>query len=371
MLSFWEKKSFIHYDYIIIGSGIVGLSTAASIKEKNTNASVLVLEKGILPTGASTKNAGFACFGSLTEILFDLEKTGEKETLQLIDQRFTGLEKLKSRLGDKNIDFQNNGGFELLNQENIDSKNEIDKVNSLIFPLFNTDIFKLQNHRISEFNFNTKNVLGLVENKLEGQIDTGKMMSTLWDYTSSLGVKIITNTECLNISDLGSKVSIETSSITFTSEKAIICTNAFTKKLYPELELNPGRGHVLVTKPIKNLSFKGVFHMDEGYYYFRNFNDRVIFGGGRNLDFETEKTTSFDCNEKIMNSLKNKLSEIILPNQKYEIDYFWTGIMAFGNTKKPIVKKFSDNIAIGVRLNGMGVAIGSQIGEELANIIKN
>ncbi|MGZ5243758.1 MAG: hypothetical protein ACXWW0_07675 [Bacteroidia bacterium] len=34
MLSFWERESFLHYDIIIIGSGIVGLSTAISLKEK-------------------------------------------------------------------------------------------------------------------------------------------------------------------------------------------------------------------------------------------------------------------------------------------------------------------------------------------------
>ena len=64
MLSFWEKNSLTEYDYIIIGGGIVGMSTAAEIKEKAPNASVLILEKGTFPQGASSKNAGFACFGS-------------------------------------------------------------------------------------------------------------------------------------------------------------------------------------------------------------------------------------------------------------------------------------------------------------------
>ena len=67
MLSFWEKDFFIAYDHIVVGSGIVGLSTAIAIKEKQPNSRVLVLERGIFPTGASTKNAGFACFGSLSE----------------------------------------------------------------------------------------------------------------------------------------------------------------------------------------------------------------------------------------------------------------------------------------------------------------
>lgn len=369
MLGFWEKESFIKYDYIIVGSGIVGLSTAISLKEKNKNASILILEKGIFPSGASTKNAGFACFGSLTEILYDLENTGEEETLKLIEQRFLGLKKLRERLGDKSFDFQNNGGFELLYKENIHKIESIDKVNNLVKPLFGEDIFKERNDLITQNGFNADYTLGLVENKLEGQIHTGKMMSSLIDYASSLGIKIITNCEVSEINDNGNTVEVLGNSHQFNAHKVAICTNAFTKSLYPELNLNPGRGQVLITKPIQNLPFKGVFHMDEGFYYFRNFEDRVLFGGGRNLDIEGETTTSFDLNDEILNVLEEKLSTIILPNQSYEIDHKWTGIMAFGETKKPIMRMHSENVILGVRLNGMGVAIGSQLGEELASIL--
>ena len=69
-LSYWELKSwFSNVDYTIVGSGIVGLHTALRLREKFTTAKILVLEKGILPQEASTKNAGFACFGSISEII--------------------------------------------------------------------------------------------------------------------------------------------------------------------------------------------------------------------------------------------------------------------------------------------------------------
>jgi hypothetical protein len=47
----------------------------------------------------------------------------------------------------------------------------------------------------------------------------------------------------------------------------------------------------------------------------------------------------------------------------------WSGIMAFGETKAPIVKHLSDKMVLGVRLGGMGVAIGSIVGEEVAELI--
>ena len=43
--------------------------------------------------------------------------------------------------------------------------------------------------------------------------------------------------------------------------------------------------------------------------------------------------------------------------------------MGVGNQKKAIVKPISSNVFCGVRLGGMGVAIGSLVGKELAELI--
>ena len=57
----------------------------------------------------------------------------------------------------------------------------------------------------------------------------------------------------------------------------------------------------------------------------------------------------------------------IIPNQEFEIEYSWSGIMGVGDVKSPILKMLNKNTAIGVRLGGMGVALGSQVGKSLAN----
>lgn len=73
-LSYWEYKTwFKNVDFTVLGSGIVGLNCALKLREKFPKSKIIVLEKGFLPAGASTKNAGFACFGSMSEILEDLK----------------------------------------------------------------------------------------------------------------------------------------------------------------------------------------------------------------------------------------------------------------------------------------------------------
>ena len=97
----------LDYDYIICGGGISGLLLAL----KFSNDSLLILEKGIMPQGASSKNAGFACFGSTSELLNDLNNHSQEEVVELVTKRWEGLQLLRNILGDKNIDYQHKYGY--------------------------------------------------------------------------------------------------------------------------------------------------------------------------------------------------------------------------------------------------------------------
>ena len=374
MLSFWEKQSFTAYDYIVIGSGIVGLSTAISLKERNPDCTVLILEKGLLPTGASTKNAGFACFGSPTELLEDIKIMGKDKALDLVNERFSGLLKLRERLGDERIGYINHGGYELIRQQEAYCLDELEVLNDWLKDLFDREPFVEDKSLARQFGFNTDLIQSVVYSRYEAQIDTGLMMKNLIRLANHLGITIMTGAHVASLDDAGTTVRVvvkdsSNNDLVFSASSVAVCTNAFTKQLIPTLDINPGRGIVLVTKPIPNLKFKGVFHCEKGYYYFRNYGDRVIFGGGRNLDYQTETTTVFEINEMIKKELIRQLNEVILPGTPYEIDQIWAGIMAFGENKQPILKKHSPNVYLGVRLGGMGVAIGSKMGEKLAEMM--
>jgi glycine/D-amino acid oxidase-like deaminating enzyme len=67
--------------------------------------------------------------------------------------------------------------------------------------------------------------------------------------------------------------------------------------------------------------------------------------------------------------LLHKLKEEILPGQAVEIDYEWSGIMCVGAEKKPIIRSLNKNVHAGVRMGGMGVAIGSAVGEALSKLV--
>jgi glycine/D-amino acid oxidase-like deaminating enzyme len=71
-------------------------------------------------------------------------------------------------------------------------------------------------------------------------------------------------------------------------------------------------------------------------------------------------------NHKIQSKLEEDLKTIILPSTSFEIDQQWAGIMAFGDDKYPILKRINNQLIVAVKLGGMGIALGSLIGEEAA-----
>lgn len=374
--SYWEKKSFIKEpDLIIIGSGIVGLNAALSLKLKEPTYHIVVLEKGILPYGASTRNAGFACYGSISELLSDLKYQSKKSVFDLVEKRWKGLARLRQILGDQTIDYEPFGGYEIFTEN--DSALSQECFNQLDF--FNDELQKITGkkniytdatNKIGEFGF--RNIQSIIFNAGEGQIDTGKMMKALLEKCRNAGVEILNGADVLKIENENSNCRIDlTNGFTITSKKVLICVNGFAKKFLPDEDIQPARAQVLTTSPIENLKFKGSFHYDCGYYYFRNIGNRILFGGGRNLDFAKEKTTEFGLTEKVQNSLEELLQNVILPETEFKIENRWSGIMGLGETKSPIIRKVEGKIYCAVRMGGMGVAIGSLVGEEAAQMILN
>jgi len=368
-LSYWEHKSWLsNIDFTIIGSGIVGLCTAIFLNERFPKAKILVLERGILPQGASTKNAGFACFGSISEIISDLKAHSEQEVFEVVKQRFEGIQLLRKLVGDHSMRYQLHGGHEVFlesQEETYDTCiSQFDRVNAMLSPIFGVNSF-----------VKTANVFGFqkvksqyITHQFEGQLDTGKMMCSLLYLAYQKGIQIMNKVEVRSFEELGNKVVLKTDDFELKTNKLFIATNGFTKRLLDE-DVTPARAQVLITKPIEGLHIKGTFHLDEGYYYFRNIEGRILFGGGRNLDFQAEATTDFGQTEIVQNELERLLQDVILPNQSFEIDQRWSGIMGVGTQKRPVIKQWSTNVYCGVRLGGMGIAIGSLVGKKLAQLI--
>lgn len=377
-ISVWEKESFFaRTDVIIIGSGLVGLWCAWHLKKQRPESRITVLDRGIIPTGASTRNAGFACFGSVTELMADKEKAGEEAMLQLVDMRFRGLQRTRKILGEKAIGFQWSKGYELIAANKDPGKallqDQIDWLNEKISPIVRSSpTYKFANRKIKQFGFGA--TAHLIENKFEGTLHTGKLCQQLLLRVQALGVTVLNSISADHFEKGPEGIRVHASwpagntkqDYTFHSKQLIICTNAFARQLLPKLDVQPARGQILVTAPLENLRFKGSFHYDEGFYYFRDLGDRILLGGARNKAFEEETTGEMQITDAIQKELEHFLTNYLLPGQPVTIEDRWSGIMGMGSEKMPIIREVEPGVWCAVRMSGMGVALSALVGEEIA-----
>ncbi|MEJ7676919.1 MAG: FAD-dependent oxidoreductase [Segetibacter sp.] len=306
-ISIWEQETFFApVDVIIVGAGFLGLWTALELITRNPGTKITIIEMGITPMGASAKNAGFACFGSPTELIADAEKMGEDAMWSLVEMRYKGIKKIRQYFADNLIDFDNCGGYECFTEwehEITEVDNKLCWLNEGMQKITGVpESFTWSNKKMQQFQF--KGFGGMIENTIEGGIHSGKLLHCLTRKIQSLGVNILTGIRVNSWQKTPDCIKVYTSITTLQTEQLVICTNAFSSQLIPNFSIKPARGQVFVTGPIENLKMKGTFHYDKGFYYFRNVGNRILIGGARNKAFGTERTDEQAINNHIQNCLE-------------------------------------------------------------------
>ncbi len=355
-----------HWDLVIIGAGFGGAWCALEYLQRRPNARVLLLEKGTRPTGASTRNAGFSCIGSPSEMLNDAVVMGESKMLDLAAIRYEGLQKIQETFSPEIYDYEPCGGYELFNHDQPQLnlvKEKLDWLNESFARVSNEpEIFSwctedMSKHGITGFD-------AMVKNRLDGAIHSGKLLAALHRKAMNLGAVLMFESEVESwVSDEKNVLITTKSGSRISSEQLLLCTNAFTPELTNGLEITPGRGQVVVTNPIPGLKLFGTFHFDEGFYYFRHVGNRILLGGARNEAFEQEATIILETTEHIQGVLEHFISKHLLQDIPFEIDFRWAGVMAFTKSKLPEVFQLSKRSHALVACNGMGVALLPKMAE--------
>jgi glycine/D-amino acid oxidase-like deaminating enzyme len=400
-ISVWEQSTyFAPKDLVIVGCGFVGLWTAYEAIHQNPKLNITILERGTIPSGASTRNAGFSCFGSVSELISDVQLMGEAAMLETVKMRYDGLQRIQEVFKAKEIEYNQWGGYELFEgkktikntkaNKGVSSdeselydisklESDITYLNKILAPALKTPkkngkylpIYTNASKDIQKLGF--QGIEALAFNQLEGQLNSAKLVLALQKAVQAKGVQILFSTEVKKFKSHKKGVTITTNlEAVLETKQFLVCTNGFAKQLIPNLDVVPARGQVFVTEPIKNLKFKGCFHFDEGYYYFRNLGNRLLLGGARNADFKNEKTYSLETSATIQKVLEDFMMQRILPkgSKKPKIELRWSGTMGIGSIKKPIIEQVQPNVYCAVRMSGMGVAIAPIVAKKALKLMK-
>ena len=331
-VSFWESThSKNSFDVIVIGAGFTGLYCSLFIKQTYPSLDILVVERSSLAHGASSKNAGFLCIGSPSELLANIDQIGEEQVENILYKRWSGMQYILSLFSPYDIDLQPTGGAEVFFSK--DSR-QFEHCQAHISQLNN--IFQSATGITNNFTINQASKT--IHSRSEYLLDPVKVLLQLQKIGRQMGIQYRFQTSVMEIQESKHNAEIVLDSgERLQSNTLVIACNGFTRRIVPDIDIQPARNIVLLSKPIPQIdTFTKAYHYDKGYMYWRRINNRLLIGGARNLDLAQETTEEFGTNEEIKDHLIQFVkSQLMVPN--FQVDHEWSGILGITSTGMPIV----------------------------------
>lgn len=360
--SYWESNEWLEgIDLLVVGAGIVGLSAALHARETHPNWRITVIEADPLGGGGSSRNAGFSCFGSATELAHDREALGDDAALALVQNRWKGLKQLRMEFGDAALGHVECGSVELFpatGRERRPSPDELADLNRWIAPVTGiTDTFtEIESEPWSHMAHGTGG--RPILSRLEGLLNTGKMNRAFREKAQASGIDLLFGMRVERVKSVatGAEVAIaagEHRRALIQPRHVVVATNALGRELLPELDVEPAVNHVLVTNRMPGFGFPHAVHMDAGYVYARPIQDRMLIGGGRHWGLDEQAT---------VHQLNALMHELWPQTRDAGIASQWSGRLGIGKRRSPIVTSVAPGVVAAVRMGGMGVAIGTEVG---------
>lgn len=358
---------------------MVGMSTALHLKRARPDASVRLLERSPLSSGGTTRNAGFACFGSAGEWLDDLDAIGPHALEALIRMRAEGLAELIGLLGAEVLGLRWTGGWELLTDspddrslaERIDGA--LDLLRDVATPVLSNALSTVHpaggGQPALTWDRNRAKALGAtsaIHLPWEGMIHTGRMVSGFHSALDEAGVQRLHGVDVKALAPSSDGWTLDTTAGGLESRRVGLCTNGLATRLVDGLNVKPVPNRVLVLRVAPDTLPEGTYHIDRGYLYMRTLDEHhVLFGGGRHWGFELPLPPQ--RNEEVEAQWDDRLLAASRQwVQSEDVTHRWTGWLGVGPDRRPLIGESRPGLHHAVRMGGMGVAIGTRVGRELA-----
>lgn len=361
-LSYWERTAWrTPHDLVIVGAGITGSSAAMYYLREHPGASVVLLERNAHPSGASTRNAGFTCFGTVGEGLDDLANESESEVVDRIRRRYEGLKLLQSELSASETGHRMTGGHELfLNEADFERcAAEIPRFNRYLRDITgDPEVYEA-------VRINGKPAISI---SIEGHLHSGKLMQALHKRVRDAGGRIQWGMPVDAVEP--GEVRLRSGEV-ITAKRILVATNGFTGTLPDMPVVHPARGLVMVVAGSGIERWTGSWHAERGFTYWRDVEGGLLIGGGRHLDIPGERTMEAGVNPVIRDYLWTFLHDTLGVQVETVTDQ-WNGVMGFPEGRKtPHLTEAKPGVWVAAGLSGMGVALGMSLGRDVVKKILN
>ena len=357
--SYWETKGWLSdLDAVVIGAGIVGMNAGLRLKALHPQWNVLIIDRASLG-GATTRNAGFACFGSPSELLEDWGTLGPEGTVALVQQRWEGLKLLRRTCGDEALRYRSCGATEAFTDRDQFHRaaTALTTLNEALAPVLGAAPFSVTKHPET---WGLCDLAGAISSPLEGTLDTASLAQTLRSNLHRSGVRVLVGVPVADLTPGDKGWALHTSQGSIEARHVFVANNGWAADLL-NLDVQPVPNTVLVSQPLPEMTLSTTVHHDHGFVYAREVDGRLLIGGGRHWECASEGERA----ERLISWAQAHIQGA----SNLQVQHRWVGQLGVGAQRTPIVKTVKPGLHVGVRLGGMGVAIGTAIGQKLAELV--
>ncbi len=358
-------------DIVIIGSGILGLSTALHLAEQGQT-NVICLEGSEIGWGASGRNNGQVIPG----LKYDPDTVREK-----LKNSNHSAEALIQCSGDAPALV-----FSLINKHQI----HCEAVNKgWIQPAPSNRAEKEIISRVKQWQALSAPVEMLDKNTLAEKLGTDWYQAAWLDkrggsvnplgYTRGLaravinaGIEIFTKTPVTDYKKIANNQwQINTPNGSVTAKKLIIATNAYIGKLNPQIKtaIVPVRTAQIASEPLDKSIWEKILPHGEAasdashlLTSFRLTPEKRLVMGGAYATGGNENSAMFNA---LKQAAKNRFSDF----DKINWQYFWSGYLAITPPHLPQIYHVEENCYAPIGCNGRGIAMSTMTGKQLANVV--
>lgn len=366
--SFWQDfklntntTKLKNYDYVIVGGGIAGLSTAYWLLQKNPDLKISIVEKNQIGYGASGRNAGFITCGSTEHFIKLKDQFGLDKAVEIWKFSETNRKLLQEHIIQDqadNLDFRITGSCTVAaNSERWAYYQEMIKT----MRAQNIDVYAV-NAADMDRDYGVTGFEGGVVYAGDGYIHPVKLLG---EILKKINVHIHENSEVQSVSKISDKFVIKTDKEELHAANVVITVNAYLPLINPKFAtlIVPGRGQILLTKPLPQF-VKGPCYLTKHLCYFRQLpTGELLIGGFRNLATETEKTHADQTTEIIQSALFDFVKNHFRFGPQAEIERQWAGIMGYSPDGQMLIGAVSDDPNLhylaGCSGHGMGLSFNA------------
>ena len=355
-----------HAEILIVGCGFTGLSAALTLARAGKQ--VVILEKGLIGEGASTRNGGITS-GNIRLSPDQLKRRfGAEKAQRFSDEAVLARADLARFIADEKIqcDFQPVGRVVgLMGHFSVD---RIKRDNAAFQARYDIEPVFVGKDDMAEYTDSSRYDGGILRPDIGG-IHPAKLLHEMKRLALEAGAKLFSETNVLDIKRLHSDFLVMTSRGQVKAQHVISATNAYTDKAQPWLRrrLVPVISEMIATEKIGRNLVQSLMprltmfgeSKQLGYYYRPSPDgERILLGGRR----------AHDDRDRARRHLQRALTTIFPALDDVSVDAHWQGFVAFPFDQLPKLV-IRDGIIYPTGFCGSGTVWARWLGQKAALMI--